>query len=63
MRNTTHVKKYEETSRNPEETTPYLAVTDPVKPEAEREKLSSPVTTRPTRVRKLLERFKDFVMT
>ena len=35
MRNTTHVKKYEETSRNPEETTPLLAVTDPVKPEAE----------------------------
>ena len=35
MQNTTHVKKYEETSQNPEETTPLLDVTDPVKPEAE----------------------------
>ena len=63
MRNTTHVKKYEETSQNPEEATPLLDVTDPVEPEVEREKLSSPVMTRPTRVRKLPERFKDFVMT
>jgi len=37
MRNTTHVKKYEETSQNPEEATPLLDVTDPVKREAERE--------------------------
>ena len=57
MRNTAHVKKYEETSQNPEETTPLLDDTDPVKPEAEREKLSGPVVTRPTRVRKLPERF------
>ena len=63
MRNTTHVKKYEETSQNPEETTPLLDVTDPVKPEAEQEKLSSPVMTRPTRVRRMPEKFKDFVMT
>ena len=63
MRNTTHVKKYEETSQNPEETTPLLDVTDPMKPEAEQEKPSSPVMTRPTRVRRMPERFKDFVMT
>ena len=63
MRNTTHVKKYEETSQNPEETTPLLYVTDPVKLEAERETLSSPVMTRPTRVWRMPERFKDFVMT
>jgi len=63
MRNTTHVKKYEEASQNLEETTPLLDVVHPVEPEAEQEKLSSPVMTRPTRVRKLPERFKDFVMT
>ena len=63
MRNTTHVKKYEETSQNPEETTPLLDVSDPMKPEAEQEKPSSPVMTRPTRVRRMPERFKDFVMT
>ena len=63
MRNTTHVKKFEESSQDPEETTPLLDVTDPVKPTAEREEPSSPVVTRPTRVRKLPERFKDFVMT
>ena len=63
MRNTTHVKKYEETSQNPGETTSTLDVTDPVEPEAEREKLSSPVVTRPIRVRKPPERFKDYVMT
>ena len=63
MRNTTHVKRYEETSQNPEETSSLPDVTDPVKPEAEREIPSSPVMTRPTRVRKMPERFKDFVMT
>ena len=63
MRNTTHVKRYEETSQNPEETSPLPDVTDPVKPEAERAILSSPAMTRPARVRKLPERFKDFVMT
>ena len=63
MRNTTHVKRYEETSQNPEETSPLPDVTHPVKPEAERAILSSPAMTRPARVRKLPERFKDFVMT
>ena len=63
LRNTTHVKRYEETSQNPEETSPLPDVTDPVKPEAERVILSSPAMTRPARVRKLPERFKDFVMT
>ena len=63
MRNTTHVKKYEETSQNPEETTPLLDDTDPMKPEAEQEKPSSPIMTRPTRVQRMPERFKDFVMT
>ena len=63
MRNTTHVKRYEETSQNPEETSSLPDVTDPVKPEAEREIPSSPVLTRPIRVRKMPERFKDFVMT
>jgi len=54
---------YEETSQNPEETTPLLDVTDPAKPEAEQEKLSSAAMTKPARVRKLSQRFKDFVMT
>ena len=63
MRNTTNVKKYEETSQNPEEATPLLDVTDPIEPEVEREKLSSPGMMRPTRVGKVPERFKDFVMT
>ena len=63
MRNTTHVKKYEETSQNPGETTSLLDVTDPAKLEAKREKRSSPVVTRSMRVRKPPERFKDFVMT
>ena len=63
MQNTTHVKRYEETSQNPEETSPLPDVTDPVKLEAERAILSSPAMTRPASVRKLPERFKDFVMT
>ena len=42
MRNTTHVKKYEETSQNPGETTSLLDVTDPAKPEAKREKTEQP---------------------
>ena len=63
MRNTTHIKKYEEASQNPEETTPLLDVADPVKLEAQREELISPVMMRPTRARKLPERLKDFVMT
>ena len=63
MRNTANVKKYEETSQNPEKTIPLLDVTDPVEPEAQLAKLSSPVVTRPTRVRKLAKRYKDFVMT
>ena len=62
MRNTTHVKKYQETSQNPKETAPLLDVNDPVKPEAEQEKLSNPVVTRPTRVQRMTERFKDIVM-
>ncbi|PFX28921.1 Uncharacterized protein K02A2.6 [Stylophora pistillata] len=59
MRNTTHREKYEETSRNPGERTSLLDVTDSPESEAEREKLSSSVVTRPMRVRKLPERFKD----
>ena len=63
MRNATHVKKYEETSQNPEEATPLRDVTDPVEPEVKREKLSSPGMMRSRRVGKVPERFKDFVMT
>lgn len=63
MQNTTHATKYEETPQNPDETTPLLDATDPANPEAEQEKPSSPFVMRPTRVRKLPERFKDFVMT
>ena len=63
MRNTTHVKKFEESSQDPAETAPLLDVTDPVKPTAEREEPSDTVLTRPTRVKKLPERFKDFDMT
>ena len=60
MWTTTHIKKYEETSQNPGETTSFLDVTDPAKPEARRVKRSSPVVTRSVRVRKPPERFKDF---
>ena len=49
---------YEETLQNPEETNPLIDVTDPIKPEAERETLRSPVMTRSTRVRELPKRFK-----
>jgi len=41
MRNATHVKMHEETLQDSQETTPLLDVTDSVKPEAEREKLST----------------------
>lgn len=44
-------------SQNPDETTPLLDATDPASPETEQEKLSSPVVVRPTRVRKLPERY------
>ena len=63
MRNTTHVKKYEETSQNPGEKTSFVDVADTAKPEAKREEWRSPVVTRSMRVREPPERFKDFVMT
>ena len=63
MRNTTHVKKYEETSQNPGETTSFVDVADPAKPEAKREEWRGLVVTRSMRVREPPERFKDFVMT
>ena len=53
MRNTTHVKKYEEPSPSPDETTLV----------PEQEKASSPIVSRPSRVRKLPEKFKDFDLT
>lgn len=63
MRNTTHVKKYKETSQNPGEITSFVDVADPAKPEAKREEWRSLVVTRSMRVREPPERFKDFVMT
>lgn len=63
MRNTTHVKKYEATSQNPGETTSFVDVADPAKPEAKREEWRGLVVTRSMRVREPPERFKDFVMT
>lgn len=65
MRNTTHVKKlkYEEPSPSPGETTPVPDDIARTEPEPEQEKASSPIVSRPSRVRELPERFKDFDMT
>ena len=63
MRNTTHVKKYEEPSPSPDETTLVPDDAAPAELEAEQEKASSPIVSRPSRVRKLPERFKDFDLT
>jgi len=61
MQNITHVKKYEEPSPSPDETTP--VPDDTARTEPEPEKASSPIVSRPSRVRKLPERFKDFDLT
>jgi len=63
MRNTTHVKKHEEPSPSPDETTPVSDDIARKEPEPEQEKASSPIVSRSSRVRKLPERFKDFDMT
>ena len=63
MGNTTHVKKYEEPSQSLDETTPVPDDTARTELESEQEKASSPVVSRPSRVRKLPERFKDFDLT
>ena len=63
MRNATHVKKYEEPSPSPDETTLVPDDTAHTEPEPEQEKASSPIVSRPSRVRKLPERFKDFDLT
>ena len=62
MRNTTHVKKYGEPSPSPDETTPVPDDIARTEPEPEQEKASRPIISRPSRVRKLPERFEDFDM-
>lgn len=62
MRNTIHVKKYKEPFTDPEETSSLTDADGPVETEVEQEKPSSQVVPRQTQVRKLPERFKDFVM-
>ena len=62
-RNTTHVKKYERLPLEQEENTPLPVDIAPTESEAQQGTTESPVLLRPTRVRKLPEKFKDFVMT
>ena len=63
VRNTTQVKKYEEPSPSLDETTPVPDDTARTELESEQEKAWSPVVSRPSQVRKLPERFKDFDLT
>ena len=51
MQNTTHVKKYEEPSPSPDETTLVPDDTARTEPEPEQEKTSSPIVSRPSRVK------------
>ena len=62
-RNTTHVKKYEGLPLEQEENILLPVDIAPTEPEAQQGTTESPVLLRPTRVRKLPEKFKDFVMT
>ena len=61
-RDTTHVEKYEGLPLE-QEKTPLPVDNAPTEPEAQQGATESPVLLRQTRVRKLPEKFKDFVMT
>ena len=62
LKRTTHVKKYERLPLE-QENTPLPVDIAPTESEAQQGTTESPVLLRPTRVRKLPEKFKDFVMT
>lgn len=62
-RNTPHVKKYEELSWGQDTITPLPVETAPTEPEAVQGMAKSPILSRPARVRKLQEKFKNFVIT
>ena len=62
-RNNTHVKKYEERIVRQEEKTTLPVDLEPTESVTEQETAKFPVLLRPSRVKKLPEKFKDFVMT
>ena len=62
-RNDTHVKKYEERIVGQEEKTTLPVDFEPTESATEQETAKFPVLLRPSRVKKLPEKFKDFVMT
>ena len=62
-RNNTHVKKYEERIVGQEKKTTLPVDLEPTESATEQEKVKFPLLLRPSRVKKLPEKFKDFVMT
>ena len=62
-RNNTHVKKYEERIAGQEEKTTQPVDLEPTESATEQETAKFPLLLRPSRVKKLPEKFKDFVMT
>ena len=65
MRNTTHVKKYEESSPVPDDITPLPVEKTSADRKTEQAKTNSSNVnlTRPARVKKLPQKLKDFVLT
>ena len=62
-RNNTHVKKYEERIVGQEEKTTLPVDLEPTESATEQQTAKFPLLIRPCRVKKLPEKFKDFVMT
>ena len=62
-RNNTHVKKYEERIVGQEDKTTLPVDLEPTESATEQETAKFPVLLRPSWVKKLPEKFKDFVMT
>ena len=63
MRNTIHVKKYEESSPVSDNITSLPVETTSADCKVEQAKTNSPNLARPARVKKLPQKFKDFVLT
>ena len=61
--NNTHVKKYKERTVEQEEKTTLPVNVEPTESVTEQETAKFPVLLRPSRVKKLPEKFKDFIMT
>ena len=62
-RNNTHVKKYDERIVGQKEKTTLPVDLEPTESATEQEMAKFPLLLRPSRVKKLPEKFKDFVMT